>query len=124
MVKKRQQAKKTWAYDLDFKIKAVRLSHQEGIQVKQVAEALDIHPFMLSRWRKAYREGELTRHRPSGESMKKKRAFSGTGISELEALRRENARLKKENTLLKKWQRYLADRHQTDLDSSKDMDKN
>jgi len=124
MADKQQQAKKTWAYDLDFKIKAVRLSHQDGIQVQQVAEALDIHPFMLSRWSKAYRDGELTGKRPSGARMKKKQTVSRTGVSELEALRSENARLQKENTLLKKWQRYLAERHQSDLDSSKRMDKN
>lgn len=46
------QPRKTWQYTNDFKIKAVKLSHQAGIQVKQVAEGLDIHPFMLSRWRK------------------------------------------------------------------------
>ena len=53
------QLRKTWMYSTDFKVKAVRLSEQEGIYVKQVAEALDIHPFMLSRWRKEFREGKL-----------------------------------------------------------------
>lgn len=45
------KARKTHRYSYDFKIKAVQLSHLEGIQVKEIAEALDIHPFMLSRWR-------------------------------------------------------------------------
>ncbi len=53
------QPKKTWSYTADFKVKAVKLSYQPNVQVKQVAEALDIHPFMLSRWRKEYREGKL-----------------------------------------------------------------
>lgn len=53
------QPRKTWSYTNDFKIKAVKLSEQEGLQVKQVAEGLDIHPFMLSRWRKEYRDGKL-----------------------------------------------------------------
>jgi len=35
----------------------------------------------------------------------------------------ENERLKQENDLLKKWQRYLAEVHQNDLDSSKNSDK-
>ncbi len=48
-----------WVYTKEFKVKAVKLSVQEGIQVKQVAEGLGIHPFMLSRWRKEYREGIL-----------------------------------------------------------------
>ena len=30
-----------------------------GVQVKDVAQALDIHPFMLSSWRKEYREGKI-----------------------------------------------------------------
>mgnify|MGYP003128761887 CR=1 FL=1 len=77
--------RKTWQYSTDFKVKAVELSCQEGIQVQQVAAGLDIHPMMLSRWRKEYREGK--------------------------------------NDLLKKWQRYLSDRHQSDLDSSRNTDE-
>jgi len=50
------QPRKTWQYTTDFKVKAVKLGYQEGIQVKHVAEGLDIHPFMLSRWRKELRE--------------------------------------------------------------------
>lgn len=48
------QPRKTWQYTTDFKIKAVKLSLQDGLQVKQVAQGLDIHPFILSRWRKEY----------------------------------------------------------------------
>jgi transposase len=51
--------KKVDRYSLEFKLTAVRLSEQPGIQVKAVAAALDIHPFMLSRWRKQVRDGEL-----------------------------------------------------------------
>jgi transposase-like protein len=39
-------------YSLEFKLTGVRLSEQPGIQIKAVAAAPDIHPFMLSRWRK------------------------------------------------------------------------
>ena len=39
-------------YSLEFKLSAVRLSKLPGVQVQQVTDALDIHPFMLSRWRK------------------------------------------------------------------------
>jgi len=53
------QPRNAWRYTNNFKVKAVKLSYQERIQVKQVAESLDIHPFMLSRWRKEYREGKL-----------------------------------------------------------------
>ena len=46
-------------YSLEFKLKAVQLSLQPGVLVKDVAESLCIHPFMLSKWRKQVRDGEL-----------------------------------------------------------------
>jgi len=117
--------RKTWQYSADFKAKAVELSHQEGIEVQQVAAGLGIHPFMLSRWRKEYREGRI---RPDGRKrvdvMKDKQAPPAEELKELDRLKRDNARLKKENDLLKKWQRYLADQHQKGLDSSKPTDEN
>lgn len=39
-------------YGIEFKLKAVQLSNQPGVLVKDVAGSLDIHPFMLSMWRK------------------------------------------------------------------------
>lgn len=118
------QPRKTWQYTKDFKVKAVQLSFQDGIQVKQVAEGLDIHPFMLSRWRKEYRDGKLQGdgQRRVGVG-KNKTTVSERDLSENAKLKKENERLKKENDLLKKWQRYLAERHQSDLDSSKDTEK-
>jgi len=117
--------RKTWQYSADFKVKAVELSHQEGIEVQQVAAGLGIHPFMLSRWRKEYREGRI---RPDGRKrvdvLKGKQAPPAEELKELDRLKRDNARLKKENNLLKKWQRYLADQHQKGLDSSKPTDEN
>ena len=40
-------------------------------------------------------------------------------LNKIKRLQKENERLKLENDLLKKWQRYLAEVHQSDLDSSK-----
>ncbi|WP_157533293.1 transposase [Microbulbifer variabilis] len=45
---KYNKPRKTWQYSSEFKVKAVMLSLIEGIQVKEVAKTLDIHPFMLS----------------------------------------------------------------------------
>ena len=39
--------RKTWLYSADFKVKAVELGRQEGIEVQQIAAGLDIHPFIL-----------------------------------------------------------------------------
>src|SRR5256885_16538181 len=51
--------KKVHRYTVEFKIQAVRLSLHPEIQTQDVARALDIHPFMLSKWKKDYREGKL-----------------------------------------------------------------
>jgi transposase len=51
--------KRVHRYSLEFKLTAVKLSRLSGVHVQDVAEALDIHPFMLSRWRKESRDGRL-----------------------------------------------------------------
>ena len=51
--------RKVRAYSREFKLTAVRLSQQPGLEVQAVAAALDIHPFMLSKWRKQVRDGVL-----------------------------------------------------------------
>ena len=51
--------KKVHRYSMEFKLTAVKLSGMPGVQVQTVANALDIHPFMLSRWRKEVRDGML-----------------------------------------------------------------
>jgi transposase len=93
----------------------------EGVLVKDVAEALDIHPFMLSRWRKEYREGKIVadkNHKATSFNKEKEE------MDHLKKLEKENARLRQENDLLKKWQWNLAEQHQNDLDSSRNTDEN
>ena len=75
----------------EFKRDAVRLLKERG-NVAQVARDLGIHESVLSRWKK--------RLNPSPE-----RPFLGQGNPqdpELAQLKRENARLKEENEILKK----------------------
>ena len=114
------QPRRTWHYLNEFKVKAVQLSLLEGVQVQEVAKTLDIHPFMLSRWRKEYREGKLVADKrkkiiPMAKEKKE--------LDRVKQLEKEVARLRQENDLLKKWQRYLAEEHQKDLDSSRDTEK-
>ena len=117
------QPRKSWKYTKDFKVKAVKLTLYDRVRVKEVAKSLDIHPFMLSRWRKEYREGILQGDRKKRLAKNKQAAnVSGREMSENARLKRENEKLKMENELLKKWQRYLAEQHQKDLDLSKDTD--
>lgn len=118
------QPKKTWFYPVDFKIKAVELSLKDNVMSKDVAQALDIHPFMLSRWRKEYREGKFNhsqRYQSNNELMSE--LPTKKELNKIKQLQKENDRLKQENDLLKKWQRYLAEVHQSDLDSSNSTDK-
>ena len=43
--------RKTYRYSDEFKSTAVKLSSLSDVRIQDVADALDIHPFMLSRWR-------------------------------------------------------------------------
>ena len=51
--------KKIHRYSAEFKLKAVKLSQIEGVQVQDVADALDIHPFMSSAGARRHGEGRL-----------------------------------------------------------------
>ena len=94
----------TYKYSERFKATAVRLSELPGVAVQDVAESLYIHPFMLSRWRKEAREGQLVM---KGVEIDKDVA------AELKALRRmkkDYERLKVEHDLLKKVIRFNIER--------------
>ena len=101
-------------YSDDFKLTAVRLSQQPGIQVRTVAAALAIHPFMLSKWRKDAREGRLT-----GRARKAPPVGPAREIARLERLERDYALLKEEHDLLKKAIRFCSARRATRLRSSR-----
>lgn len=119
-------ARKTWSYSMEFKVRAVELSHQDGMQVQQVAEGLGIHPFMLSRWRKEYRQGIIVpdRRRRKEATVSQGKQASVQEKGDVARLERENARLRKENALLKKWQRYLAEQHRSGSASSRSTQPN
>lgn len=105
-------------YSKDFKVKVVHLTNMEGVQIKQIAEALGLHPIMLSRWRQEYREGRLVAEptRKICMVLKEPRPKQKK-LSEMAKLRKQNERLKKENALLKKYQRYLAEVRKNASDS-------
>jgi len=112
--------RKTWRYPNEFKAKAVQLSLLEGVQVQEVAKTLDIHPFMLSRWRKEYREGKIVAdNRKKVISLRREK----DELNKIKKLEKENARLKQENSLLKKWQRFLAEQHQNNINLSQETGK-
>lgn len=104
-------------YGIDFKLRAVQLSNQPGVLVKDVAESLDIHPFMLSKWRKQVRDGEL-----AGEAV----PIEPDAVSELRRLRdveKQFKRLQMEHDLLKKAIRFASERKAKSSHSSRQTGK-
>jgi transposase len=93
-------------YSVEFKLTAVKLSGMPGVQVQTVADALDIHPFMLSRWRKEARDG-LLKGRARRGIVEGRRARE---IKRLQALEREHAMLREEHALLEKAIRFCSER--------------
>ena len=102
-------------YSLEFKLKAVKLSQLEGVEVQAVADALEIHPFMLSRCRKEAREGVL-RGRVSVPAAVK--TLPAREMKRFQALRRAHALLQEEHALLKKLIRFSSARKPTSSRSS------
>jgi transposase len=89
-------------YSDEFKVTAVKMSNHLSILTQDVAKALNIHPFMLSRWKKEYREGKLKgkAHPNMREVNKLEKA-----VGEQKRIREIEKALKKaqmENDLLKK----------------------
>ena len=106
--------KKVHRYSVEFKLTAVKLSHMPGVEVQTVANALDVHPFMLSRWRKEVRAGVLKgRARRVDVPLR-----SAREIKQLQALKREHAILKEEHELLKKAIRFSSERRRRSSRSS------
>jgi transposase len=50
-------------YSNEFKVTAVKMATAPDIETKAVAAALNIHPFMLSRWKKEQRIRTVRRGR-------------------------------------------------------------
>ena len=86
-------------HEVQFKVHAVMLANHPQIRTQDVAAALNIHPFMLSRWKKEMRDGKLVMDKP----IKRPKVATLTEADErIRELERENAQLREENDLLKK----------------------
>ena len=114
--------KKTQRYSTEFKVKAVEWSHQAHRSVQGVAEALDIHPFMLSRWRKEYREGKFAMKRVRMAPTEAKQKIYEQ--DEVARLRRLVSELEEENDILKKFQRFQSEGRRKRSGSSGSTDEN
>lgn len=105
--------RKVRRYSDEFKLTAVRLSQQPGLQVQAVARALEIHPFMLSKWRKDVRDGRLR-----GRARPTLKPGPVREIARLQALEKEHALLLEEHDLLKKAIRFCSGRRASGSRSS------
>ena len=108
--------RKVQRYSLEFKLKAVKLSQLKGVEVQAVADALEIHPFMLSRWRKEARDGVLRGRVAVPAALKK--TPPAREMKRFQALQRAHAVLQEEHALLKKLIRFTSARKPTRSRSS------
>jgi transposase len=129
--------KKVNRYTVEFKIQAVKLASHPEFQVQDVAHALDIHPFMLSKWKKDYREGKLKpaataaglslpkvlrvpRADPEKRALKRQVKQLRAKVEarrEIRALERKLAALEVEHDLLKKAIRFNIERRRRNSSS-------
>jgi transposase len=103
-------------YSLEFKLKAVKLSQLKGVEVQAVADALEIHPFMLSRWRNEARDGVLRGRVSIPQAVK---APPARTLKRFQSLQRAHALLQEEHALLRKLIRFTSARKPTSSRSSK-----
>jgi transposase len=101
-------------YTEAFKAEAVRLASQPGILVQDVAHSLDIHPFLLSRWKKLSREGLIM----TNPSANQPELVSEAELLRLREVEKAYAQLKLEHDLLKKAIKFTSDVKRTSSVSS------
>lgn len=113
----RSRPPRTHRYSHHFKATAVRLSELPDVLIQDVAEALDIHPFLLSRWRKQAREGTIV---TKGVKLDLETTAELKRLRELE---RKYKLLQEEHALLKKAIRFASDQKRKSSNSSKQTGK-
>lgn len=107
-------------YTKEFKVKVVELTQGLNVQAIDIAQILGLHPMMVYRWRQEHREGKLAYEPSRRISMTTEKAtppLNKDQQAEFKELKKQNARLKKEVEILKKWQGYLAKLKQKDSSS-------
>ena len=114
----RSGPRKVPRYGDQFKATAVALSSLPGVLIQDVAAALDIHPFMLSLWRRQVREGEIV------AKSAKLDVQTAAELKRLRDLERRYKILKEEHTLLKKAIRFVSDPKRKSSSSSKQTGPN
>ena len=105
--------RKVEKYGDRFKATAVKLSRLPGVSVQEVAASLDIHPFMLSLWRRQVRERVIVAR------ASKLDVETTAELRRLKELERRYKVLREEHELLKKAIRFASGRKRKSSNSSK-----
>ena len=109
----RSGPRKIAKYGEKFKATAVKLSSLPGVLIQDVAAALDIHPFMLSLWRRQVREGVVVAR------ASKLDVQTTAELRRLRELERRYKVLREEHELLKKAIRFASGQKRRSSPSSK-----
>ena len=100
-------------YDDNFKATAVELGALPGVQAQDVAGVLDIHPIMLYRWKKEYRDGDIMKKPDKGMLDSEMRRE----LKRLKQVEKAHETLKHEHELLKKSIQFSLDQKKKSLHS-------
>jgi transposase len=93
-------------YDDSFKATAVELGALPGVQAQDVAKVLDIHPVMLYRWKKEYRDGVIMK-KPTKATLD---AEATRELKRLKKIEKAHITLQMEHDLLKKSIQFCSER--------------
>ena len=97
--------KKYDSYDDRFKATAVELGALPGVKAIDVAEILDIHPIMLYRWKKEYRDGDILKKKDKGTLETEEKSE----LKRLRKMEKEHKDLLIKHDLLKKSIQFCSD---------------
>jgi len=101
-------------YTVEFKKVLVRLANHRYIQVTDMADALNIHPILIYRWRKEFNDGKWKKH-----NMPKSKAPVGPTKNDLH---QKDLELKKAQQKIKQLEKQLKLR-QEDIDILKKAER-
>jgi transposase len=102
------QMKRKTIYDFygdHFKATAVELGGLPGVKASDVAKILDIHPVMLYRWKKEYRDGDIMGKQDKGTLETKEKSE----LKRLRKMEKAHEELLIKHDLLKKSIQFCSD---------------
>ena len=92
-------------YGDHFKVTAVELGGLPGVKAIDIAKVLDIHPIMLYRWKKEYRDGGIMKKQDKGTLETEEKSE----LKRLRKMEKAHAELLIKHDLLKKSIQFCSD---------------